>query len=92
MPGLTCRQMKCSGVWPSGTTFITMENVKVPVSHLIGEEGEGFKIIMRNFNHGARARPAPCPAQRSAAAHALDPVCRALVAGGAVSALRARLP
>ena len=29
-------QMKCSGVWPSGTAFVYMENVMVPVNHLIG--------------------------------------------------------
>jgi len=51
MPGVTCRQMKCSGVWPSGTTYITFEDVKVPVENLIGEENAGFKYIMYNFNH-----------------------------------------
>mmetsp|Transcript_10785 Transcript_10785/g.15000 ORF Transcript_10785/g.15000 Transcript_10785/m.15000 type:complete len:522 (+) Transcript_10785:178-1743(+) len=51
MPGLSCRHMKCSGVWPSGTTYVTLEDVKVPASNLIGKEGEGFKMIMRNFNH-----------------------------------------
>jgi alkylation response protein AidB-like acyl-CoA dehydrogenase len=30
--------MKCSGVWASGTTYITFEDVKVPVENLIGEE------------------------------------------------------
>ena len=34
------------GVWPSGTTYITMEDVKVPVENLIGVENQGFKIIM----------------------------------------------
>jgi hypothetical protein len=27
--GITTTQMKCSGVWPSGTTYITFEDVKV---------------------------------------------------------------
>ena len=35
----------------SGTTFVILENVKVPVENLIGEENEGFKYIMFNFNH-----------------------------------------
>jgi alkylation response protein AidB-like acyl-CoA dehydrogenase len=35
----------------SGTTFIVLEDVKVPVENLIGKENEGFKYIMRNFNH-----------------------------------------
>jgi len=43
--------MKCSGVWSSGTTYITFEDVKVPVSNLIGKEGKGFQLIMKNFNH-----------------------------------------
>jgi len=51
MPGITTRQMLCSGVWPSGTTYITFEDVKVPVENLIGKENEGFKYIMYNFNH-----------------------------------------
>ena len=51
MPGVTTRHMKCMGVWASGTTYITFEDVKVPVSNLIGEENKGFKYIMYNFNH-----------------------------------------
>eukprot|EP01115_Flamella_aegyptia_P001064 TRINITY_DN11650_c0_g1_i2.p1 TRINITY_DN11650_c0_g1~~TRINITY_DN11650_c0_g1_i2.p1 ORF type:complete len:199 (+),score=101.98 TRINITY_DN11650_c0_g1_i2:2-598(+) len=42
--------MKCSGVWPSGTAYITFEDVKVPVENLIGKENDGFKYIMYNFN------------------------------------------
>jgi len=48
--GVTTRRMKCSGVWPSGTTYITFEDVKVPVENLIGNENEGFRYIMYNFN------------------------------------------
>jgi len=43
--------MQCSGVWASGTAYITMESVKVPVANLIGEENKGFIAIMKNFNH-----------------------------------------
>ena len=43
--------MDCQGVWSSGTTFIEFENVEVPFANLIGKEGEGFKYIMKNFNH-----------------------------------------
>jgi alkylation response protein AidB-like acyl-CoA dehydrogenase len=50
-PGVTTRQMQCSGVWSSGTAYITFEDVKVPVENLIGEEGSGFKYIVTNFNH-----------------------------------------
>lgn len=38
-------------MWSTGTTFIIFDNVKVPVSNLIGDQSEGFKIIMLNFNH-----------------------------------------
>jgi len=51
MPGLKTRKMKCSGVWSSGTTFITFDDVKVPKGNLLGKENKGFKYIMENFNH-----------------------------------------
>ncbi len=50
-PGIKCYQMKCGGVWASGTTYITLEDVEVPVENLIHKENEGFKCIMYNFNH-----------------------------------------
>lgn len=37
--------------WSSGTTYITFEDVLVPVENLIGKENQGFKYIMTNFNH-----------------------------------------
>merc|ERR1740121_191612 len=39
------------GVWPSGTTFVTFTDVKVPKTNIIGKLGEGFKQVMFNFNH-----------------------------------------
>lgn len=51
MPGLTTRKMKCSGVWSSGTTYITFDDVKVPKGNLLGKENKGFQYIMSNFNH-----------------------------------------
>jgi len=50
-PGVTTREMDCQGVHGSGTTYITFEDVKVPVENLIGKENAGFKVIMTNFNH-----------------------------------------
>jgi len=50
-PGVTTRQMQCQGVWASGTTYVSFEDVKVPVENIIGEENQGFKYIMYNFNH-----------------------------------------
>lgn len=50
-PGVSTRKMNCQGVWSSGTTYITFEDVKVPVENLIGKENAGFRVIMTNFNH-----------------------------------------
>ena len=33
------------------STYITFEDVKVPVENLIGKENQGFRVIMTNFNH-----------------------------------------
>lgn len=49
--GVSTRRMDCQGVWSSGTTYVTFEDVKVPVENLIGKENQGFKVIMTNFNH-----------------------------------------
>lgn len=49
-PGIRTKQMDCMGVWSSGTTYITFEDVMVPVENLIGKENSGFKYIMHNFN------------------------------------------
>ncbi|KAL9593336.1 MAG: hypothetical protein Q9179_005945 [Wetmoreana sp. 5 TL-2023] len=50
-PGVSTRQIKVAGHLTSGTTFISLDEVKVPVENLIGEEGHGMKYIMTNFNH-----------------------------------------
>ncbi|KAI9807933.1 MAG: hypothetical protein M1825_005239 [Sarcosagium campestre] len=49
--GVSTRRMDCQGVWSSGTTYITFEDVKVPVENLLGKENQGFKVVMTNFNH-----------------------------------------
>lgn len=59
-PGVVCTRMKCQGVWASGTTFVRFDDVRVPVSHLIGEENSGFKYIMYNFNHERWALVVQC--------------------------------
>lgn len=42
-PGVTTRRMDCQGVWSSGTTYITFEDVKVPVENLLGKQNQGFR-------------------------------------------------
>jgi len=49
--GVSTRRMDCQGMWSSGTTYVTFEDVKVPVENLLGKENQGFKVIMTNFNH-----------------------------------------
>lgn len=50
-PGVSMRRIKVAGQLSSGTTFIELDEVKVPIQNLIGEEGQGMKYIMTNFNH-----------------------------------------
>lgn len=49
--GVTTSPIKTSYSAAAGTTFIEFSNVKVPVSHLMGKEDNGFIVIMSNFNH-----------------------------------------
>mmetsp|Transcript_51129 Transcript_51129/g.115214 ORF Transcript_51129/g.115214 Transcript_51129/m.115214 type:complete len:419 (-) Transcript_51129:71-1327(-) len=50
-PGLKTTRLKTQGWHSSSTTLISFDDVKVPVSRRLGKEGDGFKAIMRNFNH-----------------------------------------
>ncbi|TKA49377.1 hypothetical protein B0A54_00043 [Friedmanniomyces endolithicus] len=43
--------IKTSYSTAAATTYIQFNNVKVPRDHLLGEEDNGFKVIMSNFNH-----------------------------------------
>ena len=38
------------GWWASDTATLYFDNVRVPASNLIGEENQGFLVIMTNFN------------------------------------------
>ncbi|KAL2848884.1 acyl-CoA dehydrogenase/oxidase [Aspergillus pseudoustus] len=49
--GVTCRKIENSGVSASGSTYIEFDDVQVPVTNRLGNENEGFPIIMHNFNH-----------------------------------------
>ncbi|KAL3444299.1 acyl-CoA dehydrogenase/oxidase [Aspergillus insuetus] len=50
-PGVSMQRLKVSGQVSGGTTYIELDDVKVPVENLIGREGEGMKLVMNNFNH-----------------------------------------
>ncbi|KAK5021537.1 hypothetical protein LTS07_010944 [Exophiala sideris] len=50
-PGVNMRRLKVSGQVSAGTTYIELDDVKVPVENLIGEEGLGMRYVMTNFNH-----------------------------------------
>lgn len=49
--GVRTRKLEVVAGPLSATTYVTFEDVKVPASYLIGEEGQGFKQTMVNFNH-----------------------------------------
>lgn len=49
--GVETQQMKTSYSRTAGTTYVTFDNVKVPVGHLLGEENKGIYVILSNFNH-----------------------------------------
>lgn len=49
-PGVTNRPMECQGVWGSGTTYVTFEDVKVPVENVLGGENKGMKGMDISFS------------------------------------------
>ncbi len=48
-PGFTTRKLKKVGWRSSDTGELFFENVKVPVSNLVGQENQGFYYIMESF-------------------------------------------
>lgn len=59
-PGLSFGKKEAKLGWNSSpTTMVFFENCKVPVSHLIGKEGEGFKMALSALN-GGRVNIAAC--------------------------------
>ena len=48
--GLTRSPLAKMGWWCSDTAQLRFDSVRVPIDHLIGDEGAGFRMIMQNFN------------------------------------------
>ena len=50
LKGVTVRKVINSGQNAGGASLVELDDVHVPVENLLGCEGEGFRIIMTNFN------------------------------------------
>jgi glutaryl-CoA dehydrogenase (non-decarboxylating) len=50
-PGVSRRKLDKLGAHASPTGELVFENFYIPQDGLIGEEGDGFKILMRHLNH-----------------------------------------
>lgn len=48
---ITKHRIKTSYSAAAGTALLIFDNVRVPKENLLGPEGQGFKMIMANFNH-----------------------------------------
>ncbi len=64
---------KKQGWWCSDTATIHFDGVRVPSAHLLGQEHQGFKVIMHNFN-----------AERMAMATGMEGAARACLEEAAV--------
>ncbi|KHN96569.1 Acyl-CoA dehydrogenase/oxidase [Metarhizium album ARSEF 1941] len=49
--GVETKPIKTSYSPAAGTSYVTFDNVKVPVGNLLGEEDKGIRVILSNFNH-----------------------------------------
>jgi acyl-CoA dehydrogenase len=61
-PGLARTKLKKMGWWASDTATLFFDDCRVPAENLIGEEGQGFKLIMHNFNSERMGMAAGCTA------------------------------
>jgi acyl-CoA dehydrogenase len=59
-PGLSRTKLKKMGWWASDTATLFFDDCRVPADNLIGEEGQGFKLIMHNFNSERMGMAASC--------------------------------
>ena len=45
------KAIKTSYTSAAGTSYVIFEKTIVPVANLLGQENNGFKLVMANFNH-----------------------------------------
>jgi alkylation response protein AidB-like acyl-CoA dehydrogenase len=50
LPGVSWKRIANSGQDAGGASLVELDNVFVQVENLLGEENQGFRIIMTNFN------------------------------------------
>lgn len=50
-PGVETKQIGTMYSPSAGTAYVTFDGVRVPPTHLLGEEGKGLYIVFSNFNH-----------------------------------------
>jgi acyl-CoA dehydrogenase len=50
VPGMQRSALAKMGWWCSDTAHLTFTQCRVPADHLIGQENDGFRAIMENFN------------------------------------------
>jgi acyl-CoA dehydrogenase len=59
-PGIEIRPIDKLGVHVSSTNFVYFDNVRVPASGLVGEEGRGWRILLDTLNPERIATTATC--------------------------------
>ncbi|KAI8629720.1 acyl-CoA dehydrogenase [Xylariaceae sp. FL1651] len=59
-PGVSVQKIANSGQNAGGASWVRMDDVKVPVDHLIGRENAGFMYVMTNFNSERFAMAVGC--------------------------------
>lgn len=59
-PGFSRTPLKKMGWWASDTATLHFDDCRVPAGNLLGEENNGFALIMRNFNRERLGMAAGC--------------------------------
>ncbi|GGC68047.1 acyl-CoA dehydrogenase family protein [Chelatococcus reniformis] len=59
-PGFSRTPLRKMGWWASDTATLHFDDVRVPAGHLLGEENNGFAIVMKNFNRERLGMAAGC--------------------------------